>query len=97
MRSRAGVNADRERAKLLFEQLIAVGELTGAKMNIKKCCPPARVMEILGFVYDSIIKSCRLSEKKKKKYINRINEAIRSPHLTVKDLEKIVGNLTYAA
>ena len=97
MRSQAGTKVDRLRAKLLFKQLIAVGELTGAKMNLKKCCPPARVMEILGFTYDSIKKLCRLSEEKKKKYIQRINVAIHSPDVTVKDLEKIVGNLTYSA
>ena len=96
-RSQAGVEHDKLRAKVLFKQLIAVGELTGARMNLRKCYPPARVMEILGFIYDSIKKSCRLSEKKKEKYIRRINEAIRSPHLNMKDLEKLVGNLTYSA
>ena len=61
-RSQAGVESDKLRAKVLFKQLIAVGELTGARMNLKECCPLARVMEILGFIYDSIKKSCRLSE-----------------------------------
>ena len=65
-RSHAGVEPDKIRAKVLFKQLIAVGELTGARMNLKKCCTPARVMAILGFIYDSIKKACRLSEKKKK-------------------------------
>ena len=62
-RSQAGAEHDKLRAKVLFKKLIAVGELTGARMNLKKCCLPARVMEILGFTYDSIKKSCRLSEK----------------------------------
>ena len=38
----------------MFEALIAVGELTGAVMNLGKCCPPAREMEILGIVYDAV-------------------------------------------
>ena len=33
----------------------------------------------------------------KEKYIRQINEAIHSPHLNMKDLEKLVGNLTYSA
>ena len=78
-RSQAGVEHDKLRAKVLFKQLIAVGELTGARMNLRKCYPPARVMEILGFIYDSIKKSCRLSEKKKEKYIRRIMKPF-APH-----------------
>ena len=35
-RSKSGVIADKRKANLLFKSLIAVGELTGAKMNLKK-------------------------------------------------------------
>ena len=72
-RSKEGIKTDKRKAEILFKQLIAVGELTGAKMNLKKCCPPARVMEILGFLYDAIAKRCRMSNEKQTKYINRIN------------------------
>ena len=47
-RSRAGLNADKVKAELAFRSLIAVGDLTGTKMNSEKCHPPARIMEILG-------------------------------------------------
>ena len=77
-RSKAGIKTDKRKADKLFEQLIAVGELTGAKMNLKKCCPPAGVMEILGFLYDAIAKRCRLSNKKQTKYINQINVVLES-------------------
>ena len=66
-------------------------------MNPEKCCSPARKMEILGFLYDSVLKSCRLSEKKRKKYIARINDALSSPSISIKNLERLLGNLTYAA
>ena len=92
-----GLKTEKRNADLLFEHLITVGELTGAKMNLEKCCPPARIMEILGFIYDAIARSCRLSEKKRTKYVNRINDVLRSPNVTFKNLEKLVGNLTYAA
>ena len=88
---------DRSRAELLFNVLIAVGELTGTKMNRKKCHGPATIMEILGFVYDAIARSCRLSLQKAKKYIDRIIAVLRSPRVKFKNLEKLVGNLTYAA
>ena len=65
-RSQAGVEHDKLRAKVLFKQLIAVGELTGARMNLKKCCPPARVMEILGFIrlYQKNHVDCQDNERK---------------------------------
>ena len=81
----------------MFDVLIAVGELTGTKMNQKKCHAPARIMEILGFIYDAVARSCRLSPEKTKKYINRIVDVLRSPRVKFKNLEKLVGNLTYAA
>ena len=88
---------DRSIAELFFEVLIAVGELTGTKMSRKKCHAPARIMEILGFIYDAIARSCRLSPQKKEKYINRIADVLLSPRVKFKNLEKLVGNLTYAA
>ena len=96
-RSQAGIYADKLKAKLMFKCLIAVGVLTGAKMNEKKCHPPARIMEILGFLYNSIDRFCRLSQKKVDKYISRIKNVLESKHLQFKHLEKLVGNLTYAA
>ena len=89
--------ADKIKAQIMFDHLIAVGELTGAIMNSKKCYPPARKMEILGFLYDSIAKSCKLSEEKRTKYISRICDVLKSKVIKIKMLEKIVGNLTYAA
>ena len=66
-------------------------------MKQKKCFPPARMMKILGFLYDAIAKSCRLSAEKQKKYINRIDKVLGTAWVLVKNLEKLVGNLTYAA
>ena len=76
---------------------MAVGRLTGAIMNSEKCFPPAQKMVILGFLYDAIAKSCKLSEKKQIKYIARIENILKSKYIKIKLLEKIVGNLTYAA
>ena len=74
--SKSGLKADKIKAHLMFDQLIAIGELTGAIMNLEKCCPPAQKMVILGFLYDAIAKSCKLSEKKQRKYINRIDDIL---------------------
>ena len=54
-------------------------------------------MVILGFLYDAIAKLCKLSEEKKDKYITRIENILKSEYIKIKLLEKIVGNLTYAA
>ena len=96
-KSRAGLKLDKEKAFLMFDKLISVGDLTDAKMNSKKCCPPAQEMEIIGFQYDSKTSSCRLSQKKITKYITRIDAVLKKEHVSGKNLEKLVGNLTYAA
>ena len=76
---------------------MAAGRLTGAIMNSEKCFPPAQKMVILGFFYDAVAKLCKLSEEKKDKYITRIENILKSEYIEIKLLEKIVGNLTYAA
>ena len=96
-RTEDGIEPDKRKADLMFEYLLTVGDLTGAKMNKTKCHSPARIMEVLGFVYDSILKTCRLSEKKRLKYLSRIDSVLKSSKVRFKVLEKLVGNLTYAA
>ena len=96
IKTKGSVEKDRSRAEQFFDVLIAVGELTGTKMNRKKCHAPAGIREFLGFTYDAIARSCRLSEQKTKKYINRIVGVLRSLGVKFKNLEKSVGNLTYA-
>ena len=87
---------DKKNSDKMFNELLAVGEMTGAKMDRKKCLQPARVMEILGFIYDSILKVCSLSVSKQKKYILRIDQILSSTEVKPKNFEKLVGNLTYA-
>ena len=96
-RSKNGILGDKRKSVIMFDELLAVGNLTGAKMNRKKCLSPARVMEILGFIYDSNFKADRLSVSKQKKYLRRIEQVLRATVVTFKKLEKQVGNPTYAA
>lgn len=86
-----------EKVRATFQQLMAVGDLTGTIMNRKKSFSPARVMEVHGFIYDLILRSCRLSKKKQLKYLSRIECILKSPKVQFKCLEKLLGNLTYAA
>ena len=97
MKSNKGQIFDKLNAKLMFYQNIADSELTCARMNFKKCCLPARKMEIVWFMYDAITRSCHLSDKKRTKYINRIDRVLESAYIPPKTIEKLVGNLTYAA
>ena len=48
-------------AQKLKEMLIATGNLTTAKINAKKCHGPARLLAILGMLFDSIKKRCTLA------------------------------------
>ena len=54
-------------------------------------------MEILGFLYGGKSRSCKLSQKKVEKYMSRIKAVLNSRHVRGKNLEILVGNLTYAA
>ena len=55
---------DKNNATLLLKNLIDIGEFTNTRMNIMKCLPPARSMNILGIVFDSKKRLCFLPEKK---------------------------------
>ena len=65
-RTNQGIMVDKRKAKLLFDLLLAVGDLTGTVMNREKCHPPARIMDTLGFCYDSISRTCKLSKENSK-------------------------------
>ena len=96
-RTKSGIQSDKLKANLMFQKLLAVDDLTGTNMNRKKCIAPSQIMEILGFIYDSILRTCRLSGKKQSEYLSRIESALSSSKVRFKFLEKLVGNLTYAA
>ena len=80
-----------ENDKELKEALIAVGELTWSKMNLKKCHGPATSLPILGMLFDSAKQNCRLCPKKTLKYTKYLEMALLKPSLTTKELEKLVG------
>ena len=88
---------DKKNAKLLLANLILLGKVTNTVMNVQKCKGPARKMDILGIFFDSIEKACFLSPEKRKKYIQRVLHLKKTNVTTSKKIEKIVGNLTYAA
>ena len=88
---------DKRNAKLLFKNLIRIGKATNTLMNIKKCLAPARRMDILGISFNSVEKSCFLTAGKAEKYHSRLVTLRKNGCSTSKNLEKIVGNLGYAA
>ena len=96
-RSKNGFLFDKRKAMVMVDVLFAVGDLTGAKMNIKKCHSPVQIIEIINFLYASILKICILSITKQEKYIRRIDSILSATIVSLKRLEKLVGNLTYAA
>ena len=95
--SSGSLKRDKDRAKLLLSSLIEWGALTNTRMNLDKCAGPSRCLEILGLYYNSITKKCSLSEKKQRKYINRLIMLRIARAETPKNLEKIVGYLGFAS
>ena len=81
----------------MIDTLIAVGRQTTTFFNKDKTRGPARSLVILGLLFCSISKSCRLEEDKRQKYTSRITAHLAAPETTSKLLEQLVGNLGYAA
>ena len=74
-----------ENAKELKEALIAVGELTSTKMNLKKCHGQATSLAILGMLFDSAEQNCRFCPKKILKYTKYLEMALLKNTLTTKN------------
>ena len=66
-------------------------------MEVHKTPLPATQQVILGCLYDSELRKIRIAEKKRVKYIQRIRDLLQSSTSTVSILQKVLGNLNYAA
>ena len=81
----------------MIDWLYAIGQATGTAFNLAKTRGPATRLVILGLLYCSVTRSCRVGDTKRDKYLKRIYRLLRAPTSTSKNLEQIVGNLGYAA
>ena len=66
-------------------------------VNSSKTEGPATTMVILGLHYCSQTKICNLDSAKVVTYLDRIRSMLRAGHTTSKDLERLTGNLEFAA
>ena len=66
-------------------------------VNTSKIEGPATAMVILGLHYCSLKKICKLDPAKVIKYSGRLRSMLRAGHTTLKDLERLTGNLEFAA
>ena len=87
----------RSQAQVIVDTLMAVGRATATSFNTEKTRGPATRLVILGLQYCSVSQTCRLGEKKRTKYINRIVAMLKAPETSLKLLEQVTGNLGYAA
>lgn len=74
-----------------------MGAATGTKFNKSKTRGPATNLVILGLLYCSVTRSCRVGSKKRTKYLARVTGLMMATSTTSKVLEQVVGNLGYAA
>ena len=81
----------------MIDWLYVVGHATGTVFNRAKTRGPATRLVILGLLYCSVTRSCRVGDKKRGKYLARIGQLLQNSTTTSKDLEQIIGNLGYAA
>ena len=81
----------------MIEKIYAIGAATGTRLNRSKTRGPATNLVILGLLYCSMTRSCRIGGKKQEKYLARVTQLMLAPSTTSKVLEQVVGNLGYAA
>ena len=86
-----------EQTQLMIDTLLAVGRQTASFFNTDKTRGPARSLVVLGLLFCSIYKSCRLGADKRQKYLSRVSALLAAPATSSKVLEQLVGNLGYAA
>ena len=84
-------------AQTMIDWLYAVGRDTGTTFNMAKTRGPATRLVVLGLLYCSVTQSCRVGDKKRDKYLARVGQLLLASTTTSKFLEKVVGNLGYAA
>ena len=87
----------REQAKLVIDTLVLIGCVTATIVNPGKTRGPATSLIILGLLYCSVSRTCRLGEDKQSKYLARIVAMVALTSTTSKELEKLTGNLGFAA
>ena len=90
--------AQRSKVAQAFVDFISgEGARLGAVINAKKTEGPAASLVILGLLYDARAQVCALDPTKVTKYSDRIRLVIKKGEATSKELEKLVGNLGFAA
>ena len=81
----------------MIDWLHKAGKSTDTFFNLPKTRGPATKLVILGFLYCSGSRFCRLGDDKQAKYVARIDHLMVNASTTSKELERLVGNLGYAA
>ena len=84
-------------AKLLIRFITIMGSKLKAEVNSAKTEGPATSLVILGFLYCSRSRVCRLDPAKVTKYTARISKLLAAGVASSKDLERLVGNLQFAS
>ena len=87
----------RSQAQITIDTMTSVGRATATFFNLKKTSGPATRLVILGLLYCSVSRMCRLGVRKRAKYIDRVLAVLRSPKIASNILEQITGNLGFAA
>ena len=87
----------RKLAAKLITFITTMGAKLGTIVNAAKTEGPAKSMVILGFNYNSQSKVCNLDPAKVTKYSDRLRKILNRGKVTSKELERIVGNLQFAA
>ena len=87
----------RQLAAKLIQFITRAGDTMATVVNTSKTEGPATAMVILGLHYCSQNKVCNLDPAKVVKYSNRLRSLLQAGRTTSKELERIVGNLEFAA
>ena len=87
----------KDRSLSMIHLIIQAGRATATYFNIPKTRGPATRLVVLGLLFCSITRSCRVGADKLSKYLTRIDDLVAGPTTHSRLLEQLVGNLGFAA
>ena len=84
-------------AKILFKGVFKMFEELGIPTRIEKCEPPNIENKILGWLYNTVLRTVRLPDDKRFKILNLIKPILRKKSSNKKALQQLIGNLQNAS
>lgn len=80
-----------------YQNLMKLLQTLGIEENLKKACPPAESMVVLGILFCTVSMTLSLSQEKTQEIIAELNAWKNRDSCSLKQMQSLVGKLSFAA